>query len=130
MPKPVVQKKRKILSKGKNIKSSVKDKVLIQVKIDRHYRDQARMVLEDIGLDVTTAVGIFLRTVAKQQQIPFSLTTFDPDDYLGEDQIQEMKKSQKKIAQGKYYTLEQVEARYNIKPHATAVYRKGHTVSR
>ncbi len=55
-------------------------KVLVQARISRAYRDRAREVLEDIGLDVTTAFEIFLKTVTRERKIPFVLEAGDPHD--------------------------------------------------
>jgi DNA-damage-inducible protein J len=55
------------------------NKVVIQLKIDKKEEDRAHEVLADIGMDLTTAVGIFLKTVARERRIPFILA-LDPDN--------------------------------------------------
>lgn len=82
------------------------NRVLIQVRVNQIYRDEAREVLEDIGLDVTTAVEIFLRAVAKERRIPFSLQAVDPHDVYTEQDRLEIQEAAKEIAKGNFITQE------------------------
>jgi len=45
----------------------------LQVRMPRALRDGAASVLEDIGLDLPTAVRLYLTKVAKTRRIPFAL---------------------------------------------------------
>lgn len=49
----------------------------ITVKIDDDVKKDAEEVLNEIGMPMTTAVTIFLKTVARERRIPFEITT-DP----------------------------------------------------
>ena len=46
----------------------------INVKVDPSVKDRAREVLGALGLDMTTAINLFLRQVIRCDGIPFELT--------------------------------------------------------
>jgi DNA-damage-inducible protein J len=45
----------------------------LQVRLPRALRDNASSVLEEMGLDIPTAVRLYLTKVAKTRCIPFAL---------------------------------------------------------
>jgi len=45
----------------------------LQVRLSRQLRDNAASVLEEMGLDLPTAVRLFFTNVAKKRRIPFLL---------------------------------------------------------
>ncbi|MDR1277111.1 MAG: type II toxin-antitoxin system RelB/DinJ family antitoxin [Candidatus Accumulibacter sp.] len=47
----------------------------INVRTDSEIKCQAQEIFESLGLDMTTAVNLFLRQTVRQQDIPFILTT-------------------------------------------------------
>ena len=49
-------------------------KVRLNVNIDQEIKDQAKALFEDIGLDMTTAINLFLRTAIREQKIPFKVS--------------------------------------------------------
>ena len=49
----------------------------INVRINDDVKKEAEEVLDEIGMSVTTAVTIFLKTVARERRIPFEVTA-DP----------------------------------------------------
>jgi len=46
----------------------------LQVRVDEDLRSEADLVLREIGLDVPSAVRIFLTKVVRTRSIPFDLT--------------------------------------------------------
>ena len=52
-----------------NISTSV-----TQIRIDDELKNQATAIFEDLGLDLPTAVRIFLKRTVLQNGIPFSMT--------------------------------------------------------
>ena len=46
----------------------------VNVKIDDNVKKDAEDVLDEIGMPMTTAVIIFLKTVARERRIPFEIT--------------------------------------------------------
>jgi len=49
----------------------------INVRINDDVKKEAEEVLDEIGMPITTAVTIFLKTIARERRIPFEITA-DP----------------------------------------------------
>ncbi|MDR2733037.1 MAG: type II toxin-antitoxin system RelB/DinJ family antitoxin [Spirochaetota bacterium] len=46
----------------------------INVRVDSEIKNQAQSIFESMGLDMTTAINIFLRQAVRQRRIPFVIT--------------------------------------------------------
>jgi len=49
----------------------------VNVRIDDKVKKEAEEVFDEMGMPMTTAVTIFLKTVARERRIPFEITA-DP----------------------------------------------------
>jgi len=47
----------------------------ISVNIDGEIKQNAQRVLGEIGMDLTTAIDLLLRTIVREERIPFALRT-------------------------------------------------------
>ncbi|MDR1560517.1 MAG: type II toxin-antitoxin system RelB/DinJ family antitoxin [Clostridiales bacterium] len=47
----------------------------ISVNIDEDVKQNAQRIFSEIGLDMTTAIDSFLRTVVREERIPYDLRT-------------------------------------------------------
>ena len=47
------------------------EQIIIQVRVDRELKEQAAEVFDELGIDVPTAVRMFLKTVVREQGLPF-----------------------------------------------------------
>ena len=47
----------------------------ISVNIDAEIKQKAQVILSEIGMDMTTAIDSFLRTLIREERIPFDLQT-------------------------------------------------------
>jgi DNA-damage-inducible protein J len=47
----------------------------ISVNIDGEVKQNAQRVLGEIGMDMTTAIDLLLRTIVREERIPFDLRT-------------------------------------------------------
>ena len=45
----------------------------LNIRTDKEIKDQAEKIFNELGLNMTTAVNIFLRTVIREHGIPFKL---------------------------------------------------------
>ena len=52
----------------------------LNIRIDKDIKDQAELVFNELGLNMTTAINIFLRTAIREQGIPFSLKLDVPNE--------------------------------------------------
>jgi len=47
----------------------------ISVNVDGEVKQNAQKILGEIGMDLTTAIDLLLRTIVREERIPFSLQT-------------------------------------------------------
>lgn len=52
----------------------------LNIRTDKEIKDQAEYIFNELGLNMTTAVNIFLRTAIRENGIPFSLTLEVPNE--------------------------------------------------
>jgi len=65
------------------------------IKIEEELKKQSQQLFYDLGLDMTTAVNIFLRQAVKEQAIPFRIGEPVPNAETLEA-LEEMRKSPEK----------------------------------
>ncbi len=56
-----------------NIQTMTSTSTTLQIRLSRKLRDSAASALEEMGLDLPTAVRLFFTNVAKTRRIPFLL---------------------------------------------------------
>ena len=54
-------------------------KTSVNIKMEEDVRDKAKKLFDELGLDMTSAVNIFLKTAIREQSIPFVLSATDKD---------------------------------------------------
>ncbi len=54
-------------------------KVSTNINLDADLKRSAQLLLKDLGMDLTTAVTIFLRQTVREQAIPFKITRDIPN---------------------------------------------------
>lgn len=47
--------------------------VSMNIRMDKNIKEQARELFSEFGLDMTTAINMFLRQSIREQRIPFEL---------------------------------------------------------
>jgi DNA-damage-inducible protein J len=75
----------------------------ISLRIDDDVKRGAEQVLGDIGLTMSTAINVFLRTVARERRIPFELSAPLPNTETAAA-IQEVQQMKANPQLGKTYT--------------------------
>ena len=79
-------------------------KTSVNIKMEENVRDEAREIIKKMGLDLTTAINMFLLTVIREQAIPFPITAQNYN-FLKENFQKEMwkaiDKSEEDILNGK-----------------------------
>ena len=53
----------------------------VNIRVDEELKKQTELLLSEMGLNMTTAVNIFLRQVLRTGGIPFEITTRKDDFY-------------------------------------------------
>lgn len=54
-------------------------KVSVNIKMDEEIRDQSKILFSKMGLDMTTAVNMFLIQAIREKSIPFKISTVNKD---------------------------------------------------
>ncbi len=52
----------------------------LNIRTDKAIKDQAEEIFNELGLNMTTAVNMFLRTAIREHDIPFELKLEVPND--------------------------------------------------
>lgn len=52
----------------------------LNIRTDKEIKEQAEQIFSELGLNMTTAVNMFLRTTIREQGIPFSLKLDVPNE--------------------------------------------------
>ena len=72
----------------------------VNIRIDDNVKEKADSLFEDLGLNMTTAVNIFVRQVVRQGGIPFEITT-KTDPFFSESNLSILRQSIKDADEGK-----------------------------
>ncbi|MDO9534465.1 MAG: type II toxin-antitoxin system RelB/DinJ family antitoxin [Bacillota bacterium] len=81
---------------------------LIQVRVDDALKKDAEALFNDLGLDVPTAIRLFLKQSLIHNGIPFAIAR--TDDFYNDYNLQVLKRSIQQIERGKGTTHELIEA--------------------
>ena len=73
-------------------------KVSISISLDADVKEQAQALFAELGLDLSTAVGIFLRQTIREQRIPFEIRVDVPnaETRAALEEFREMEKNPEK----------------------------------
>ena len=52
----------------------------LNIRTDKDIKDQAALIFNELGLNLTTAINMFLRTAIRENGIPFSLKLDVPNE--------------------------------------------------
>ncbi len=70
----------------------------ISLRVDDEVKRSAERILDDIGLSMSTAINIFLKTVVRENRIPFELSA---DPFYSKENIAELERRVADIRSGK-----------------------------
>ena len=80
----------------------------LNIRVDRELKEQAEAVFADMGMNMTTAINLFMRQTLRQGKIPFEIYA---DPFYSERNQQALRRSIKQARQGKIVvkSLEELE---------------------
>ena len=93
-------------------------KTSVNIKMDEEVKDQAKKLFDELGLDMTSAVNIFLKTAIREQGIPFVLSATDQCKMQSELEKKlrlDIKTSEQEFKKGQGIPVEQAIAELNAK---------------
>lgn len=70
----------------------------INLRVDDNLKRSAERTLNDIGLSMSTAINIFLKTVVRENRIPFELSA---DPFYSKENMEELERRVADIRSGK-----------------------------
>ena len=70
----------------------------IILRVDDNLKSSAERTLNDIGLSMSTAINIFLKTVVRENRIPFELSA---DPFYSKENMEELERRVADIRSGK-----------------------------
>lgn len=74
----------------------------IQLRVDRKTKQQAKKTLDEIGLDFSSAIKLFLKSVITTESIPFDIRTKNGFTLKQEQEI--LKETEGVLKNGKRYS--------------------------
>ena len=84
----------------------------LNIRTDKAIKDQAEEIFNELGLNMTTAVNMFLRTAIREHGIPFELKLEVPNDTTAAA-IEEGRKMMKDPSAPRYSSTDVLELKVN-----------------
>ena len=56
------------------------DTTNLSIRIDRNLKEEADQVFNSLGMNLTTAITVFVRQAVRQKKIPFEITLYPESD--------------------------------------------------
>lgn len=77
----------------------------LNIRTDKVIKEQAEQIFNELGLNMTTAINMFLRTTIREQGIPFELKLNVPNETT-EEAIKEGKRMMSDPSTPRYSSIE------------------------
>jgi len=81
----------------------------INIRIDDELKSRADSIFKELGLNMTTAITMFVRQTIRQGGIPFEITT-RTDPFYNTENMKVLRQSVKEADEGKLTAHELIEA--------------------
>ncbi len=85
----------------------------LNIRTDKEIKDQAEKIFNELGLNMTTAVNMFLRTAICEHGIPFDLKLDAPNDTTAAA-IEEGRKMMKNTSSQRYSSMDALKDALNV----------------
>ena len=85
---------------------------LVNFRIDENTKKEMEQVCDELGMNVTTALNIFIKKMIREKRIPFDVSI---DPFYSESNIKALEESKRELEKGNVVikTLEELEAMEN-----------------
>ncbi|RHU84481.1 type II toxin-antitoxin system RelB/DinJ family antitoxin [Clostridiaceae bacterium OM08-6BH] len=84
----------------------------LNIRTDKAIKDQAEEIFNELGLNMTTAINIFLRTVIREHGIPFELKLEVSNDTTAA--IEEGRKMVNDPSAPRYFSMDALKAALDL----------------
>lgn len=61
------------------IKDGTRESATLTIRVNNNLKDEASAILEDMGLNLTSGITVFLKTVVREKKIPFEIKVSNTD---------------------------------------------------
>ena len=85
----------------------------LNIRTEKAIKDQAESIFNELGINMTTAVNMFLRTAIREHGIPFELMLDVPNDSTAAA-IEEGRKLMADQAAPRYSSMEELKAALEV----------------
>ena len=85
----------------------------LNIRIEKAIKDQAENIFNELGINMTTAVNMFLRTAIREHGIPFELKLDVPNDSTAAA-IEEGRKLMADPTAPRYSSMEELKAALEV----------------
>lgn len=85
----------------------------LNIRTEKAIKDQAESIFNELGINMTTAVNMFLRTAIREHGIPFELKLDVPNDSTAAA-IEEGRKLMADQAAPRYSSMEELKATLEV----------------
>jgi len=73
----------------------VSDTTNLSIRIDRGLKEEADQVFNALGMNLTTAITVFVRQAVRQKKIPFEITLYSNGDSISKIMREAMEASER-----------------------------------
>lgn len=85
----------------------------LNIRTDKAIKDQAEKIFNELGLNMTTAVNMFLRTAVRERGIPFDLKLDIPNETTAEA-IEEGRRLSDDPSAPRYHSMAELKAALEV----------------
>ena len=85
----------------------------LNIRTDKDVKDQAEVIFNELGLNMTTAINMFLRTTIRENGIPFSLKLDVPNEITAAA-IEEGRRIAEDLREKGYTSMDDLKAALEI----------------
>lgn len=86
----------------------------LNIRTDKAIKDQAEAIFNELGLNMTTAVNMFLRTTIRENGIPFDLRLDDAPNEVTASAIEEGRKLMSDPSAPRYSNMDELKAALKV----------------
>lgn len=85
----------------------------LNIRTEKAVKDQAEEIFNELGLTMTTAINMFLRTAIREHGIPFALKLDTPNETTAEA-IEEGRKLMEDLYAPRYSSIDELKAALEV----------------
>ena len=85
----------------------------LNIRTDKAIKDQAEAIFNELGLNMTTAINMFLRTTIRENGIPFDLKLDTPNEITA-SAIEEGRRLMANSSAPRYSSLDELKAALEV----------------